>query len=528
MKKNALITLALLSWSLGTLRADIHSALRNIQQALLWTEYLYVDSCSSDQLAENAIRGMLDKLDPHSTYLTADEVKAQDESLGGNFEGIGVMYQMERDTLLVINTVIGGPSEAVGILAGDQIVWVNDSTIAGMNYNTKEIQRRLRGPKGTRVKLGIKRDGERIDFVVERDKIPVYSIDASYMISNKVGYIKVSRFAATTPEEFSEALHELTHKGMNSLIIDLQGNGGGYLQSAVELASHFLHKGDLVVYTDGRAPGRKDNHVLQNGDFNGRVVVMIDETSASASEILSGALQDLDRAVVVGRRSFGKGLVQQPVNLPDGSMIRLTIAHYYTPSGRCIQKPYEKGKAADYRDDLNERYKSGELYSADSIHFDEKLKYQTRGGRTVYGGGGIMPDVFVPLDTTKICKPHRDLMAKGTLNRFVLDYFRENQKELRNTYKSADDFIEKFEVSDAMIEALCQKGMTEDSLSIDRDKLAKGLDFLKLQMKALIANDIYKQGAYNRVMNERFAMYRKAIEIASDEKEYDKILKTKK
>lgn len=523
MKKTALIV-TLVTICFTQVKADIHSAVRNLQQALLWTEYLYVDSCSSDRLAEDAIRGMLDKLDPHSTYLTAEEVKQQDESLGGNFEGIGVMYQMEHDTLLVINTVIGGPSEAVGIQAGDQIVWVNDTTIAGMKYNTTEIQRRLRGPKGTKVHIGVLRDKERINFVVERDKIPVYSIDASYMVNDCVGYIKVSRFAATTPEEFNTSLNELKAKGMKSLIIDLQSNGGGYLQSAVDLANHFLDKGDLIVYTNGRAAGRKDNVAESKSDFNGQVVVIIDESSASASEILSGALQDLDRAVIVGRRSFGKGLVQQPIGLPDGSMIRLTIAHYYTPSGRCIQKPYTKGNAADYRLDISERYKNGELYSADSIHFNDSLKYKTRAGRTVYGGGGIMPDVFVPLDTTKICKPHRELLAKGTINRYVLDYFRTKQKEIKKSYRSIEEFDAMFEVTSDMIDDLCKMGSEQDSLNIDREELEKGMDFLMLQVKASIANDIYKQGAYNRIMNKRFNSYKKAVEIASDEALYNSLL----
>jgi len=523
MKKIAILSLALLAFG-TTAHADIHSALKNIQQALLWTEYLYVDSCTSDKLAESAIKGMLESLDPHSTYLTAEEVKGQDESLGGNFEGIGVMYQMERDTLLVINTVIGGPSESVGILAGDQIVWVNDSTIAGVKYSTNEIQKRLRGPKGTHVKLGILRDGEKIDFIVERDKIPVYSIDASYMVNDNVGYIKVSRFAATTPQEFNEALTTLKNSGMTSLVIDLQGNGGGYLQSAVEMANHFLKKGDLIVYTDGRAAGRKDNVSSSDADFTGNVVVIIDETSASASEILSGALQDLDRAVIVGRRSFGKGLVQQPINLPDGGMIRLTIAHYYTPSGRCIQKPYEKGKAADYRKEMTDRYTSGELYSADSIHFNDSLKYHTRAGRIVYGGGGIMPDVFVPLDTTKIGKTHRDLLARGTWNRYVLDYFRTNQKMLKSTYKTLDDFVNRYEVTDKMIDELCQRGAEQDSISVDKEDLDKSLDFMKLQLKANLGNDLFKQGAYNRILNNRFQSYKRAIAIASDKEEYEKIL----
>lgn len=526
MKKMALfIALALMCCS--AVAQDIREALQQVQQALLWTDYFYVDSVNSSELAANAIKGMLKELDPHSAYMSPDEVKAANIDLGGNFEGIGVMYQMEHDTLLVISPVIGGPSEKVGIMAGDQIVFVNDTTIAGCKLSTQQIQSRLRGPKGTIVRLGIMREGERIDFVVERDKIPVYSVDATYMVTPETGYIKISRFAQTTPDELTTAMETLQAQGMKHLILDLQGNGGGYLQSAVEMARNFLKQNDLVVYTQGRHEPRRNHMVTTNGNFDGRLVIIIDEESASASEILAGAMQDLDRGVIVGRRSFGKGLVQRPIDLPGGAMIRLTIAHYYTPSGRCIQKPYEKGHGDDYRKDLLTRYNKGEFVSADSIHFADSLKCYTRAGRIVYSGGGIMPDVFVPLDTTKMAKTHRNLIAKGSWNRYILDYFRQNQKALKRKYTTFEAFDEQYEVSDQMIWDLCQQGNEKDNVKIDTLEITKSLDIMKLQLKANLANDLFKEGAYNRIMNRRIPSFKQAIEIISDEKRYQKLLSSK-
>ena len=366
------------------------SPLRKLQIAEMAVTNLYVDSVNEDKLVEDGIRGMLEKLDPHSSYLTAKEVKAANEPLQGNFEGIGVQFNMAEDTLLVIQPVTNGPSEKVGIIAGDRIVKVNDTIIAGVKMPKEEIMKRLRGPKGTKVVLAIVRRGiqDTLTFNVVRDKIPIHTIDAAYMVRPKVGYIRIGSFGAATHDEFVESMNKLTKAGMESLILDLQENGGGYLQTAVKIAEEFLQAGDLIVYTNGRQTQRTEYKAKGGGLFTkGKVIVLVDSYTASAAEIVSGAIQDHDRGIVVGRRTFGKGLVQRPIDLPDGSMIRLTIAHYYTPSGRCIQKPYEKGKQKDYAEDMLHRLKSGELMSADSVHFADSLKYYTlKEHRVVYGG----------------------------------------------------------------------------------------------------------------------------------------------
>src|SRR5574344_923346 len=368
-------------------------ASRKLQMAQFAITNLYVDKVDENKLVEEAIIKMLAQLDPHSTYSDAQEVKKMNEPLVGNFEGIGVQFNMVEDTLFVIQPVSNGPSEKVGILAGDRIVAVNDTAIAGVKMSTEDIMSRLRGPKDSKVNLTIVRRGikDPLHFKVVRDKIPIYSLDASYMIQPKTGYIRINRFGATTAEEFNKSLKELQKKGMKDLILDLQGNGGGYLNAAIDLANEFLGQKELIVYTEGRAARRSD-FFAKGGNFrNGRLVVLVDEYSASASEIVAGAIQDWDRGVLVGRRTFGKGLVQRPIDLPDGSMIRLTVARYYTPSGRCIQKPYES--IEQYNRDLIERYNRGEMQSADSIHFPDSLKTKTlKKGRIVYGGGGIMPD----------------------------------------------------------------------------------------------------------------------------------------
>ena len=369
-----------------------NEALRKLQMAEFAIANLYVDSVDENRLVEEAIIKMLAQLDPHSTYNNAEEVKKMNEPLQGNFEGIGVQFQMIEDTLLVVQPVSNGPSEKVGILAGDRIIAVNDSAIAGVKMSTEDIMSRLRGEKGSEVKLTIVRRGvnEPLFFTVKRDKIPILSLDAAYMIQPRTGYIRINRFGATTAEEFLKALKELQKKGMKDLILDLQGNGGGYLNAAIDLANEFLQQKDLIVYTEGRAARRSNFHAKGNGKFkDGRLVVLVDEYSASASEIVTGAIQDWDRGVVVGRRTFGKGLVQRPIDLPDGSMIRLTIARYYTPSGRCIQKPYDKTANLDgtlsgennlekYNQELIDRFNHGELMHADSIHFPDSLKYQTK------------------------------------------------------------------------------------------------------------------------------------------------------
>ena len=389
--------------SLGTLSANAQfrinngddSPLRKLNIAEISINNLYVDDVDENKLVEDAIRGMLSKLDPHSSYMTPKEVKDANEPLSGNFEGIGVQFNMIEDTLLVIQPVTNGPSEKVGIIAGDRIVSVNDSAIAGVKMSKEEIMKRLRGPKGTKVKLGVIRQGikDRLTFTVVRDKIPVKSVDAVYMIRPQIGYIRIGNFGATTHQEFMEGLKILRDQGMQHLILDLQENSGGYLKAAVDIANEFLQRGDLIVYTEGRKVPRTEYKADGGGVMrDGKVVVLVDSYTASAAEIVTGAIQDQDRGIVVGRRTFGKGLVQRPLDMPDGSMIRLTIAHYYTPSGRCIQKPYKKGENRDYAMDVINRLKSGELTNADSIHFADALKYETlRQHRTVYGGGGIMP-----------------------------------------------------------------------------------------------------------------------------------------
>lgn len=395
----------------------LNSPSRKLQLAEFAISNLYVDQVDENKLVESAIVKMLEQLDPHSTYSDPEEVKALNEPLQGNFDGIGIQFNMATDTLFVIQPVSGGPSEKVGILAGDRIIEVNDTVIAGVKMTTEDVMRRLRGKRGTEVTVKVMRRGvkELLPFTIKRDKIPVYSLDASYMVDKKIGYIRVNRFAATTGKEFADALHRLQKEGMRDLILDLQGNGGGYLNAAIELANQFLGKKELIVYTEGRRNPRAEFDAEGNGDFlNGRLVVLVDEFSASASEIVTGALQDWDRAIVVGRRTFGKGLVQRPIDLPDGSMIRLTVARYYTPSGRCIQKPYES--IEQYNKDLIDRYNRGEMLSADSIHFPDSLKYKTlKLGRTVYGGGGIMPDYFVPVDTTMYTDYYLALRDKGAI-----------------------------------------------------------------------------------------------------------------
>lgn len=522
-----LLLLVVCSIMATSAKADVYRSLQTYSRAMMAFDALYVDTVDMDKLNEVAIKAVLKELDPHSTYLDPEEVAAMQENLGGNFEGIGVRYQMENDTLLVINTVTGGPSEKAGILAGDRIIMVGDSTIAGMKFPTKEIQRRLRGPRGSKVKLGVMRQGEKKLqwFVLTRDNIPVYSIDASYMAAPGIGYIKLSRFALTTADEVQKAMDELKSQGMKDVIIDLQDNGGGYLNAAAELAELFLLDGELIVYTDGRTEGRRNYVTRRNRNtFRGRLVVIMNEQSASASEIFAGCMQDLDRGVIVGRRSFGKGLVQRPIDLPNGGMIRLTVAHYYTPSGRDIQKPYTKGDQKSYQHDLINRLHNGELTSADSIHLPDSLLFHTSGGRKVYGGGGIMPDVFVPLDTTKLSQAHRAVIAKGSLNTYTLNYFKAHQAKLKKKMPTLDEFIsQRFEVDDAMVNGLIEQAR-KDSVRSDSLETLLTNEIFRLHLKAYLANDLYENGAFTRVMNQTNEAFLKALGILAEEDKYKNIL----
>ena len=492
------------------------SSLRKLQLAEMAISRLYVDTVNEESLVENGIRGMLEKLDPHSSYTTARETKAMNESLNGSFEGIGVQFNMQEDTLIVIQTVTNGPSEKVGIQAGDRIIAVNDTAIAGVKMSKEEIMKRLRGPKGTKVRLTIIRRGigERLTFVVTRAKIPVKTLDAWYMISPGTGYIRIGSFGATTYDEFMKAVNDLRAKGMNDLVLDLEDNGGGYLQAAVQVANEFLQRGDLIVYTEGRRFPRQDYKAQGNGKLrSGNVTVLVNEFTASAAEIVTGALQDQDRALVVGRRSFGKGLVQRPIDFPDGSMMRLTIAHYYTPSGRCIQKFYKKGDRKDYEMELDQRYKHGELYSADSIHFADSLKFYTlRRHRIVYGGGGIMPDVFVPLDTTLITSYHRKLAAKGIVISANLRYVDNNRKQLKRRYPDFQSFFNGFEVPRALIDEIVAEGKKQKVEPKDEAEMKQTLPYLRTQLKALIARDLWDMSEYFQIINIQNPILQKALE----------------
>ena len=493
------------------------SPLRKLQMAEMATANLYVDSVDEVKLVEDAIRGMLEKLDPHSQYSTPKEVKAMNEPLNGNFEGIGVQFNMIDDTLMVIQPVTNGPSEKVGIIAGDRIVSVNDTAIAGVKMSKEEIMRRLRGPKDTKVVLGVVRTGikDRLTFTVVRDKIPVKSIDASYMIRPGIGYIRIGNFGATTHQEFCDALQQLYTEGMKSLILDLQENGGGYLQAAVKIADEFLAKNELIVYTNGRRVPRQEYRANGDGKFmDGKVVVLVDEYTASAAEIVTGAIQDQDRGMVVGRRTYGKGLVQRPIDLPDGSMIRLTIAHYYTPSGRCIQKPYEKGNQKDYAMDVYNRLKKGELTNQDSIHFADSLKFQTlHQKRTVYGGGGIMPDYFVPLDTLRYTQFHRQLAAKSIIIQQNLRYVDNHRKQLKKEYPQFDKFKQTFEVPQSLIDNILAEAKKQKLEPKDDQELQRTLPYLRLQLKALVARDLWDMSEYYSVFNEENPLVQKALEV---------------
>ena len=501
---------------------------RKLSIALYAIENLYVDEPDKKKLVEDAIRGMLDKLDPHSAYTDAQETKELNEPLQGGFDGIGIQFNMLTDTLYVIQVISGGPSERVGLAAGDRIIMVDDTVIAGVKMKTNDIMRRLRGPKGTEVRVKVQRGGSEklLEFKIIRGKIPVHSLDAAYMADSITGYIRLNRFANTSHEEFLEALARLRAEGMKQLILDLQGNGGGYLHVACNLADEFLSNGRLIVYTEGRQQPREDANATASGNFeNGRLVILVDESSASASEIVSGAVQDWDRGVIVGRRTFGKGLVQRPVPLPDNSMIRLTIARYYTPGGRNIQKPYTGGDIAAYNHDLIDRYNRGELMNADSIHFPDSLRTRTLvNHRTVYGGGGIMPDLFVPIDTSRYTDYHRKVVGMGSLHRVAMSYVDRNRKAFRKRYPDFKAFNQQYAVTDELLSDLRSRAEA-DSIAFDSAQYAKSRPLIALQLKALIARDLFDENAYYRVINDDNESLREALRIINNAEAYEKILR---
>ena len=519
-------------WLVLSMTLSAQRMMPQAMQKLLNAEYaitsLYVDSVNEDKLIEDAIKGMLESLDPHSTYTDAKETKELEEPLQGEFSGVGIQFNMNKDTLYVIQTVPGGPSERVGVLAGDRIIMVNDSVIAGVKMKNSDIQKRLRGKKGTQVTIKVKRNGvpDLITFRITRDNIPLHSIDAQYMLDERTGYLRISRFGAKTHEEMMEALKSLEKQGMTQLIMDLSDNGGGYLNAAIDMCNEFLERGQLMVYTQGDNTPRNEANANGWGNYkNLPMVVMVNQYSASAAEIFAGAMQDWDRAVVVGRRTFGKGLVQRPFKFDDGSMMRLTVARYYTPSGRCIQKPYKRGDKKAYENELLDRYNEGEYYSLDSIQFNDSLRYTTRlNGRTIYGGGGVMPDVFVPVDTSEYSTYYRDLSAKGILNQYAIKYVDKHRKNIAKQFGTVNDFDNGFVVTTEMMRDLIAMG-EQDSVKFDEEKYRTSEQLLKDITKGLIARDVYgDQSAYSVVINHRNHDLQAAIEVLNDRERYHRLL----
>ncbi len=500
---------------------DLNKDIQKFKEVLTLIDKNYVDEVNTSDLVEDAIEHMLSKLDPHSYYISAADKVEANEDLQGNFEGIGVEFNIFRDTIVVVTPLSGGPSEALGIQSGDQIIKIDDKEVAGVGFTNRDVMKHLKGPKGSKVKVAIKRGNRKslIDFEIIRDKIPQYSVDASYMIDDEIGYIKISRFAATTYEEFRAALVKLMDTGMSKLILDLQGNGGGYMNHAINIADEFLSDDKKIVYTLGKET-RFNSQALgqRKGLFeDGELIVLVNEGSASASEIVTGALQDNDRALIVGRRSFGKGLVQAPIDLTDGSEVRITISRYYTPSGRSIQKPYDDKE--DYGRDLLARYDHGEFFSADSIKFNDSLKYETSSGRTVYGGGGIMPDYFVPLDTSANSTYLNKLFIKNAMQEYVFKYSADHKDELEKY--SYDEYYATFRVSEDMRKELAKTGEA-NGVKPDYDDMSKNKELFNLHIKAQIARQIWKNDGFYPIFNQTNEVLQQAIKLFDEAQKLDR------
>ncbi|MGW8316042.1 MAG: S41 family peptidase [Bacteroidales bacterium] len=501
--------------NVGHLQAQWNQDALKLAQVMDKVSRFYVDSIDDDAIVENTIEHMLHELDPHSSYLSKEELEELSEQLEGEFEGIGVSFNILNDTIFIIRAIAGGPSERVGIQPGDRIVEVEGEKVAGTGITSRDVQRLLKGPKGTRVEVSVLRRGVNglLDFSITRDKIPVYSVDASYMVNDKIGYVRLARFSHTSIEEFESAVRSLKQEGMKDLILDLSDNGGGWLPVAVELSDHFLSGNKEIVRTEGDKVEERIYRARKPGLFEeGNLVIMIDGSSASASEIVSGAIQDWDRGVIVGRRSFGKGLVQQPFYLTDGSMIRLTVARYYTPTGRLIQKPYEEGYD-EYTLDLINRYNSGELLSEDSIKFPESQRYKTLlMHRTVYGGGGIMPDYFVPIDTTGYTAYYSELARRGILARFAHQYLDDHRDAIRKAYPDFKAFDKKYQPSDKEFEQLLAYA-GDQSLEFNQEEWEVSREHIGLLLKGYMAQDLYGTGAFYEVINPSNNVFNKAVQI---------------
>jgi carboxyl-terminal processing protease len=479
----------------------------------------YVDTVSEKRLVDEALRSMIKELDPHSVYIPAEELKDMNEPLVGKFEGIGIQFNIHNDTILVTQTISGGPSEKLGIRAGDRIVSIDGKNVASIKITNNDVLKKLRGDKGTKVTVNIFRrsQAELLEYVITRDQIPLFSLDAAYIVAPQIGYIKISRFADSTVDEFKKALENLKAQGITSLILDLQSNGGGYLNRAVGLADEFISQNKKLVYTRGRTSPPEDfiATAQEGGWEKGKLAILIDETSASASEIVSGAVQDWDRGLIIGRRSFGKGLVQKPFQMHDGSAIRLTVAHYYTPSGRCIQKPYSLGEEDDYDMDFNNRLKHGEFFHEDSIHFSDTTNYFTSSKRIVKGGGGIMPDIFVPMDTSYSSQFYTEILRKNALNDYIITYTDNNRNELKTKYPDINVFKSTFAVDEKFMNdflSFAEKaGVKKDDAGL---KTSEGL--IRLQLKALLARQLWDTSAYIQVVNELNHALEKAVKAIND------------
>ncbi len=483
---------------------EVRVQANKLAQTIYYLNSFYNDKVDNTKITDDAISKIVSELDPHSIYISAKDAKAMNEPLDGNFEGIGVEFAIINDTLTIANPISGGPSERVGILAGDKIVKIDGENIAGIKITNEIVFKKLRGNKGTKVNLTIKRKGvsSLLNFEVIRDKIPIYSLDACYEAEPGIVYLKLSRFSATSDKEIYDALAKLNLKTINGIILDLRSNGGGLLTTAFAIGDMFLDKGETIVYTEGKRFPKSETFASGNGFFKkGPLAVLIDENSASASEIIAGAIQDWDRGAIIGRRSFGNGLVQQMLPFSDGSQLRLTIARYHTPSGRVIQKPFVEGKRDEYYKDIIDRYKSGELFNSKDIQMPDSLKYKTLiKGRTVYGGGGITPDFFIPADTTDVSDYFMNLIRKGVINDFINDYSDKNRNQLKSTYKSFDSFNKNYKSTDKLLDELVQfaqiKGVAKDTKGIEISG-----ERLKNYLKAMVARTIFDTSAYFRVIN---------------------------
>lgn len=527
MMKRIILTAFLLPAALlAGAQMRVNSDLFKLNNVFNIISSLYVDSINEGKLVETAIEATLKELDPHSSYIPKKEVERVNEPLEGSFEGVGIQFQVFEDTILVVQTISGCPAEKVGVMPGDRIIYIDNELVAGIKIQNSDVMKKLRGPKGSEVEVKMARRGMSglLLFKITRDKIPVNSIDASYMIDKETGYIKINNFGSNTVEEYKEAFSSLRKSGMKNLILSLQGNGGGYLNAAIELADEFLKRGELVVYTEGlRQPKSVANATAFGAFEDGKLIVLVDEYSASASEIVSGAIQDWDRGIIIGRRTFGKGLVQRQIPLNDGSVLRLTTARYFTPTGRCIQKSYKNG-VEEYQNDLLERYKHGEMLHADSIHFPDSLKYQTlRLQRTVYGGGGIMPDIFIPIDTTRYSDYHRKIVAQGIVNKVIVQYIDKNRNSLKKKYDQFEKYYRNFNTPAELLDEL--KTLAEkEGIPYNEEQFSISKGLIELQLKALIARDIWSMNEYYRIMDAENEALQKAIQILETPGEYEKIL----